>query len=138
MIAFFLSMEPPTITQQEHAFKIVNGRVVVYDPPRLRDARQKFMALLDRQRKSIEGHELIFPIEGPVRLITKWIWPKGDLPCPDGTWKDTRPDTDNIIKLFKDCMTRTGWWTDDAQVASEITEKFWGEVPGIYVKVELL
>ena len=33
-------------------------------------------------------------------------------------------------------MTRTHYWEDDAQVCSEITEKFFGERPGIYVLVE--
>lgn len=35
-------------------------------------------------------------------------------------------------------MTDCGYWTDDAIVASEITEKFWGDVPGIYVAIEQL
>jgi len=56
----------------------------------------------------------------------------------DGQYKITRPDTDNMIKILKDEMTSLGFWKDDAQVASEITEKFWAEQPGIYVKVEVL
>ncbi len=39
-------------------------------------------------------------------------------------------------KCGKDCMTELGYWTDDALVASEITEKFWGELPGIYIAIE--
>ncbi|HFU9554316.1 TPA: RusA family crossover junction endodeoxyribonuclease, partial [Streptococcus agalactiae] len=31
-----------------------------------------------------------------------------------------------------------GFWNDDAQVASEIIEKFWADTVGIYVKVEEL
>ncbi|NTX59017.1 RusA family crossover junction endodeoxyribonuclease, partial [Myxococcus sp. CA039A] len=31
-----------------------------------------------------------------------------------------------------------GYWTDDAIVASEIIEKFWADLPGIYVKIEEL
>lgn len=53
-------------------------------------------------------------------------------------YKDTRPDTDNLQKLLKDCMTACGYWRDDAQVASEISEKFWATLPGIYIKVEEL
>ena len=135
MINFFLPMIPPTVTQQEHAFKIVRGKVVVYDPPRLKDARQKFMDYLKGQKHRIPGWEYIFPLEGPVRLVTKWIWPTDD-EYTDGQWKTTKPDTDNLIKLFKDCMTRTHYWIDDAQVCSEITEKFYGDRPGIYVRVE--
>ena len=33
-------------------------------------------------------------------------------------------------------MTDLHFWLDDAQVASEIVEKFWAVRPGIYVKVE--
>ena len=33
-------------------------------------------------------------------------------------------------------MTAVGFWKDDAQVASEICEKFWAEAPGIYIAVE--
>ena len=25
-------------------------------------------------------------------------------------WKTSKPDTDNLIKMLKDCMTRTGYW----------------------------
>ncbi len=138
MIEFFLPMIPPTVTQQEHEFKIVKGRVVVYDPPRLKDARHKFMDLLLAQKRRIPGWDFIFPMEGPLRLVTKWIWPchSEDAEHANGEWKTTRPDTDNLIKLFKDCMTRTHYWQDDAQVCSEITEKFFGERPGIYVRLE--
>lgn len=138
MVNFFLPMVPPTITQQEHEFKVVRGRVVVYDPPRLKDARQKFMSLLAREAERaqrVEDGEPLLPLEGPVRLVTKWLFEVDD-EHDSGQWKTTKPDTDNLIKLFKDCMTRTGWWCDDAQVCSEITEKFYADRPGIYVRVE--
>lgn len=52
--------------------------------------------------------------------------------------KTSKPDTDNLEKALKDCMTRLHFWKDDAQVASEISEKFWAAVPGIYVRIEEL
>ena len=141
LINFFLPMVPPTVTQQEHEIKVVRGRAIVYDPPRLREARLKFTALLGQQAarfQRAEGGEPLLPLAGPVRLVTKWIWPckTSDEEHRNGEWKTTRPDTDNLIKLFKDCMTKSGWWFDDAQVCSEITEKFYGDKPGIYVRVE--
>lgn len=36
------------------------------------------------------------------------------------------------------CMTLVGFWTDDALVASEMCEKFWADVPGIYIRIEEL
>lgn len=71
-----------------------------------------------------------------VRLITKWCFPRGK--HLDGTYRLSKPDTDNLQKLLKDCMTKVGFWDDDALVASEIVEKFWAEVPGIYVRIDRL
>ena len=40
-----------------------------------------------------------------------------------GKWKITRPDVDNIAKLLIDCMTKLGFWLDDAQVARLVVNK---------------
>ena len=53
-----------------------------------------------------------------------------------GRYKTTRPDTDNYIKLFKDVMTKCGYWLDDAQVADERVIKTYTETPFIWVEVE--
>ena len=42
------------------------------------------------------------------------------------------------MKMLKDVMTDLRYWKDDAQVASEVIEKYWANIPGIYVKVENL
>ena len=129
-VQFFLLIKPPTITHQEKKVRIAKGgKPILYEPRELAAVRQKFMELL-------ADHAPEKPMTGPIRLITKWCYPGGK--HKDGEWKITKPDTDNTIKLFKDCMTKTGFWKDDAQVASEITEKFWAEIPGIFVRVEKL
>ncbi len=56
----------------------------------------------------------------------------------NGQYKHTKPDTDNLQKLLKDCMTELGFWKDDALVASELVQKFWGEKTGIYINIEEL
>ena len=43
-----------------------------------------------------------------------------------------------LQKLLKDCMTHAGFWKDDALVASEIVEKFWSKIPGIYIRIKEL
>ncbi len=69
--------------------------------------------------------------------MTKWCFPLTGK-HRDGEYKTSRPDTDNLQKLLKDVMTDLGYWKDDAQVASEITEKFWAKIPGIYIAIEEL
>ena len=123
-------MVPPTVTHQEHRVKVVKGKPVFYDGERLWDARQKLMAYLAKHKPEKR-------YDCGVRLIVKWLFPL-TARCQDGEYKTTRPDTDNLQKLLKDCMTAVGFWTDDALVASEICEKFWAARPGIYVKVEEL
>lgn len=130
-IEFFLPMVPPTVTMQEHKVMVKNGKPIFYEPAELQTVRAKYTALLDKARQIYGPDDTIR--DQPVRLTTKWIW-------PDKTqrWKTTKPDTDNIIKLFKDCMTRVGFWQDDALVCSEITEKSYGPVAGIWVRIETL
>ena len=129
VIEFFMPMLPPTITHQQHKVKTVNGKPVFYDPPELKDARQKLTANLI---PNIPEQ----PFMTAVRLTTKWLFPKGQ--HKNGEWKTTKPDTDNMIKLLKDCMTVCRFWKDDALIVSEITEKFWADIPGIYVRIEEL
>lgn len=128
---FFMAMDPPTVTHQEHKVAIVNGKPVFYEPPELKRARQKLIGHLCKHKPV--GME---PYQKGVRLITKWCFPRKN--HKDGEYRITKPDTDNLQKLLKDCMTTLGFWKDDALVASEITEKFWAEVPGIFIKIEEL
>ena len=127
---FFMSMIPPTVTAQEREVRVVKGKPVFYDPPELADAKQKLAAHLSR-------HTPEKRFEDGIRLTVKWLFPKGSR-HRDGEYRITRPDTDNLQKLLKDCMTRCGFWADDALVCSEIVEKFWAEIPGIYIRIEVI
>lgn len=129
-IEFFMPMEKvPTATHQEKQVHVVNGRPVFYEPPEVKAARQKLTTYLGQ-----------YVPEEPyccgVRLIVKWCFPNGKHKA--GTYKTTKPDTDNLQKLLKDVMTKLQFWEDDALVASEIVEKFWAELPGIYIRIEEL
>jgi Holliday junction resolvase RusA-like endonuclease len=125
---FFMAMKPPTKTHQEKKIHVVNGKPVPYEPPELAAVRNKLQAHLAKHIPEVK-------YTGAVRLVTKWCFPiKGK--HQDGEYKITKPDTDNLQKMLKDVMTHLGYWTDDAIVASEIIEKFWAAVPGIYIKIE--
>ena len=121
-LSFFMPMIPPKVT-------VSHGKPIFYDPPEVRSAKAKLTAYLSQ-------HKPDKPYKKGVRLTTKWLFPKER--HKDGEYRITKPDTDNLQKMLKDCMTVCGFWTDDALVASEICEKFWAANPGIYIKVEVL
>lgn len=126
---FFLPMVPPTVTHQEQKTGVRNGKPFRYDPPELKAARVKL-------RDHLARHVPEEPMSGGVRLIVRWLFPRGQ--HADGEYRTTKPDADNLQKLLKDVMTGLGFWKDDALVASELCEKFWSEVPGIYIRIEEL
>lgn len=127
---FFISMEPPTVTQQEHRVgKRRDGSIYFYEDRELKEARNRLKAAVQKFAPDD-------PLPGPIRLTVKWLFSRGR--HPDGEYKTTKPDTDNLNKMLKDEMTKAGFWNDDALVASEIIEKFWAEHPGIFIQIERL
>lgn len=128
---FFIAMNPPTVTAQEHKVKVVKGKPLFYDTPELKDAKTLLMGHLSANKPSA-------PIIGALSLQTLWLFPKGKS-HQHGEWRVTKPDTDNLQKLLKDCMTKCGFWKDDAQVVRETVEKRWSDEPcGIYIEIEEL
>lgn len=130
-LEFFMLMIPPTVTHQEKKVSVVekNGKAIpkVYEPEDLKAARAKLLDNLARYRPERK-------LEGSVQLAVKWCFPLDKAgKHHDGEYRTSKPDTDNLQKLLKDCMTAVGFWKDDAQVCSEIVEKFWARVPGIYI-----
>ena len=125
-----MAMKPPTKTHQQKKVKVLNGKPVLYEPPELLAVRQKLKAHLGLHRPAE-------PFTGAVRLTTWWCFPvTGN--HRNGEYRTSKPDTDNLVKMLKDVMTDIRFWKDDAQVASEVIEKYWADIPGIYVKVESL
>ncbi len=129
-LEFFAPMVPPETTHQTKKVRVVKGKPVFYEPAELKAARAKLMA-------HIGNHAPEAPFASGVRLVAKWCFPTNGNRV-SGTYRTTRPDTDNLQKLLKDVMTHLGFWADDALVASEITEKFWADPPGIYIAIEEL
>lgn len=125
-----MAMEPPTKTHQEKKVRVVNGKPVFYEPAELKAVRQKLRAHLGQ-------HVPKEKLTGALRLTTWWCFPVTGK-HRDGEYRTSKPDTDNLVKMLKDVMTGLHFWEDDAQVASEVIEKYWAKIPGIYVKVESL
>ena len=125
---FFLSMIPPTVTHQEKQVTVRGDKPIFYEPPALKEARSELMARLWKYRPEK-------PFHGPVMLKVMWLFLK-DRRHKDGEWKITKPDTDNLNKLLKDCMTACEFWVDDALVCVEHIEKRWAEHPGIWIELD--
>ena len=128
-IEFFEPMRIPSATHQEKQVTIRNGKPHFYEPANVREARAKYMAHLG-------GHAPENPLDGVIRLRVAFEYHDDRLTGKEIVWKTTKPDTDNMIKLVKDCMTKLGYWHDDAQVCDECVQKFFHMYDeGIYVEV---
>ena len=130
-LQFFMPMKPPTKTYQEKRFGVTKkGRAYTYEDAELKAVRQKLTAHLGK-------HMPEQPFNGALQLVTKWCFPVvGE--HKNHEWKTSKPDTDNLQKMLKDCMTECKFWHDDAQVASEVIQKFYCAVPGIFISVQHL
>lgn len=130
---FFMPMIPPTVTYQEKQVRVVGGKPRFYEPAELKAARQKLTAHLAKYQPAK-------PIRRPIPIWLDVDWRFPLMPgVVDGQLKTTRPDTDNLEKLLKDCMTTVGFWEDDAQVSIEVVSKCYARIPGIHIRVtELL
>lgn len=129
MMQFFIPLRKiPSVTQQEHKISNRGGRPRIYEPAELKAARQLF-------RDHLAKHRPEAPLEGPVELYVVWCYPATKTHHA-GTWKTTKPDTDNLIKLVKDEMTRLGFWLDDAQVCMELNAKCYDRISGVSFRIQ--
>lgn len=129
-LQFFMPMVPPTTTFQDKELAVRKGKPVLYDSAELIAVKAKLRGHL---AKYIPGE----PIQGPVRVMVKWCYPATEK-HPHGSWKITKPDGDNLQKALLDAMTKLKFWKDDAQVCSQVSEKFYSDVPGVFVYIEQL
>lgn len=130
MLKFRLDIDPPTATAQEKQVKMVCGHPQFYEKKPAKEAK-----------KLITDALMIYkpekPLEGALLLTVKWLFPKRKADRFEGErFKTTKPDTDNLQKGLKDCMTKVGFWVDDAQVVWEECMKVWtSRKPGIEITV---
>jgi Holliday junction resolvase RusA-like endonuclease len=129
IMKFILTIVPPTATAQMKKVRVVRGRPMFYEPSGVKAAKALLISALRLHRPDE-------PMNGALELTAVWKFPNGR--HKDGSYRVTRPDTDNLQKMLKDCMTQTGFWNDDAQVVREIAEKRWAEKPCIEIEIREL
>lgn len=118
----------PKGTSQQKGIRITKGKAHFYDKGNIEAAKKEFI-------NALKEHKPVRPAEKPVKLV---VWFAFDVKDKKlwGKPKPTRPDTDNYLKLFKDCMTDVGFWLDDAQVVDEHVYKTYAEKACIGVRWE--
>ena len=127
----FLLLDPPTVTAQMNKVAIVNNKPVFYKSEKLKQARNTLITHLKPFKPKT-------PLADPIELKVIWQFPRGKR-HKHYEWRLTKPDTDNLQKMLKDCMTEVGFWNDDAQVVVEHVEKLWSDEPtGIAIEIEVL
>lgn len=122
--AFVLSFDTmPKGTSQEKGVNHRTGKF--YSNNRCQAAEWLFRSKLKQHR----------PPEPSLKPIKLYVWLTFDVTDKSlwGKYKPTRPDTDNYIKLFKDCMTKEKFWRDDSQVVDERIIKTYAEKATIFV-----
>ncbi len=142
-LSFFLDCIPPTATDQQKGAFIIppkkgesgKGTIQFFVKKEVRAAQAILEALL-------RPHAPAAPREGPIRLSVTFAWP-WRASEPKGSrhgvrWKDTQPDSSNLIKGLEDCMTRLGFWRNDGQIADLRVAKGWSDKPGIEIVIESL
>jgi len=130
-LEFFIPLKkiPSVTVQQRRVISQGKGkRALFIDTPEIANARMLYEAHLSQ-------HKPKEPATGPISLKVYWCYQETKK-HPAGSWKVSRPDTDNLEKMFKDCMTKVGFWKDDAQVVEETIGKGYEKYEGIYVKIE--
>lgn len=128
LLSFFMPMIPPTSTKQTRGIRHGKDGKVQFYSRKDGDAEEKLLAHLAKHRPSE-------PFTGAIRIVVKWCFPiKGD--HLNGEPYINKPDVDNLCKALYDCMTKLDFLKDDKQIYSSVTEKFWADVPGIYVRIE--
>ena len=133
IIQGFLPVEPPSVTHNDltvrYRPKKGGGQVpYVAKRDRLREAE-------DRIRPHIARLAPSTPLMGVLRETVKVVW-ECDGKHPAGSAKTTKPDVDNVIKTLNDLLETCRVIANDAMVADMRIVKMYGDVPGIWVRVE--
>ena len=117
---FYMHFETmPKGTAQQKGVYVRNGRPYFYTKDKVENAKAMFMRELfpNRPKKpSTEAVKLTVTFYFDVKNKSLW-----------GKPKTTKPDTENYLKLLKDCMTDAGFWKDDAQIVDEHVKKYYAE-----------
>jgi Holliday junction resolvase RusA-like endonuclease len=131
---FTLDLVPPEITAQHKGVSMRGGKVHVFTKHEIKDLARVYCLAL-------APHRPASPLKGPVRAFITFTFPwreREEARAKSGGWlpRDTKPDCDNIVKLFADCLGTVGFFAKgDQQIADLRVLKGWGSRPGVRVRL---
>lgn len=141
--SFSLPVDPDTLpTAQQKGVRSmqINGHTVIqhYTKNKVKKAADKLLTALRTASENTPMHgtpetdwfiNVVFVFPLPASY-PRWRY---------GTYKRTRPDGDNLLKMLLDVITRSGlYWSDDAQVQiGNVLRRYQtdGEQPRILVSI---
>ena len=116
MIGGYINLVMDQIPRGTSQMKRYNGRTRHYfKSKRLQETEDFYL-------NELKAYAPEKPLEGAVSLTIdfEYFTPTKK---KRGTWKISRPDADNLVKLLIDCMTKLGFWSDDCQIARLLVTK---------------
>lgn len=134
MIEFFLVCVPPTANHQNKRIVRIAKWHRLADAPELVAAKEMIDGLL-------VPHRPMRPMQGPLTLTLEFTWPwrsseslktRARRLIP----RDVNPDCSNLAKTTEDRLAKLRFMENDSQVVELVVRKFFGDHPGIGVRIE--
>ena len=134
---FWIACNPPRSTAQSQKRIGMRGKIpMMYTTAKGKAQEADFMSLLHPFRP-------VKPYDGSLRLGISYCLPllgteKKAIREKGWTTHAKRPDSDNISKMFCDCMGKLLFYTDDSRIVHLSFKKYRSESPGIGVTLEVV
>ncbi|WP_291813923.1 RusA family crossover junction endodeoxyribonuclease [Limnobacter sp.] len=132
---FTINAVPPRATAQSvsRIGRTKDGRPFIMKDKRGQKVRDELLILLMQ-------HAPPEPMSGPLAIKITFVFPWRK---SEPKWRlklgmaphTTRPDGDNLIKMFLDQMGKARFYTDDATLSDIRVCKFWGDLPRMEVRL---
>lgn len=119
-----------TAQQRQYTYNKWTGKVMTYPSSSYKTAKRTI-------GKALAPFKISEPIEGCILLDVEYLYETKDKKKV-GTYKTSKPDGDNLLKVLKDQMMASGFFAaDDAQVCCEAITRRWVKPGEGGIKVHL-